>query len=160
MVATPFRSSQKRLTMSSTSNPSAQLGVVLKWYETVSTWQFDVLEEQFSDDYIHKTLPATANDPPKNKAQGIEHAKSIGKLLGHTDLKYEIIQLNETPGSIWVHSRLYGDLPGGVAFNTESIFIFTLSSGDNIQITAIQEYIDTKQAAEFAAAASAAAPQK
>ena len=73
--------------MSSTSIPSAQLSVVLKWYEAVSTWKFDVLEAQFSDNYIHKTLPATANDPPKNKAQGIEHAKSIGKLLGYTHLQ-------------------------------------------------------------------------
>ncbi|KAI9444093.1 hypothetical protein H4582DRAFT_2190254 [Lactarius indigo] len=97
----------------------------------IATWKFDVLEALFSDDYIHKTLPATANDPPKNKAEGIGHAKSIGKLLGYTDLKYEIFQSNEAPGSIWVHSRLYGDLPGGVAFNTESIYIFTLSSGDN-----------------------------
>ena len=62
--------------------------------------------------------------------------------------------------SCLIQSRLYGDLPGGVAFNTESIFIFTLSSGDNTQITAIQEFIDTKLAAEFAAAASAAAAPK
>ena len=53
-----------------------------------------------------------------------------------------------------IQSRLYGDLPGGVVFNNESIFIFTLSTADNIQITAIQEFIDTKQAAEFAAAAT------
>ena len=62
-----------------------------------------------------------------------------------------------------IQSRLYGNLPGGIVFNSESIFIFTLSAGDNIQITAIREFIDTKQAAEFAAAASkpaaAAAPE-
>ncbi|KAI9462836.1 hypothetical protein BJY52DRAFT_113540 [Lactarius psammicola] len=145
------------MSSTSTSNPSAQLSVVLKFYEAISNWKFDVLEALFSDDYIHKTLPATANDPPKNKAQGIEYAKSIGKLLGYTHLEYEIFQSNETTGSIWVHSRLYGNLPGGVTFNTESIYIFTLSSGDNIKITAIQEFIDTKLAADFAAAASAAA---
>ena len=73
--------------MSPTSNPSAQLSVVLKWYEAVSTWKFDVLEAQFSDDYMHKTLPATANDPPKNKAQGIEFAKSVGKSFGYGPLQ-------------------------------------------------------------------------
>ncbi|KAH9005642.1 hypothetical protein EDB86DRAFT_2879772 [Lactarius hatsudake] len=166
-----------------TSNPSAQLSVVLKFYEAIATWKFDVLEALFSDDYIHKTLPATANDPPKNKTEGIEYAKSLGKLIGYTSLKYEIFQLNEAPGSIWVHvrpeqhffqriytcitdiscliqSRLYGDLPDGVAFNIESIYIFTLSSGDNIQITAIQEFIDTKLAAELEAVTSAAAAPK
>lgn len=146
--------------MSPTSNPSAQLSVVLKWYEAVSTWKFDVLEAVLSDDYIHDTLPATANDTRKNKAEGIEYAKSIGGLLGYSHLQSEIFKLSETPGSIWVHSRLYGDVPGGVAFNNESIFIFTLSSGDNIQITAIQEFIDTKLIAEFAAAAAAAAAPK
>jgi hypothetical protein len=51
-----------------------------------------------------------------------------------------------------------------MVFNSESIFIFTLSAGDNIQITAIQEFIDTKLAAEFAAAAASkpadAAPEE
>ena len=75
------------MSSTSTSGPSAQLSVVLKFYEAISTWKFDVLEALFSDDYIHKTLPATANDPPKNKAQGIEYAKSIGKLLGYSDLQ-------------------------------------------------------------------------
>ena len=49
---------------------------------------------------------------------------------------------------------------GGVAFNSESIFILTLGSPDNIRITTIHEFIDTKLAAEFAAAASAAAAPK
>jgi hypothetical protein len=49
--------------------------------------EFDILEAQFSDDYIHKTLPSTANDPPKDKTQGIEYAKSFGKLLGYRDLQ-------------------------------------------------------------------------
>jgi hypothetical protein len=144
--------------MSPTSKPSAQLSVVLRWYDAVSNWKFDVLEEQFSEDYRHETLPSNTNDPPKNKAEGIEFAKSVGKMLGYTPLQYEIFRFSETPGHIWVHSRLYGNIPGGMVFNSESIFIFTLSSGDNIQITAIREFIDTKLAAEFAAAASKPAP--
>jgi len=141
------------------SQHSAQLSVVLRWYEAISNWKFDVLEEQFSEDYIHTTSPANTNDPPKNKAEGIEFAKSIGKLFGFHPLQYEIFRLSETPGQIWVHSRLYGTIPGGVVFESESIFIFTLSSGDNIQITAIQEFIDTKLAAESAAATSGRAAQ-
>ena len=106
---------------SSTSKPSAQLSVVLRWYEAVSNWKFDVLEEVFSEDYKHETLPSTVNDPQKNKAQGIEFAKSMGKLLGYTPLQvrrafinwgrnhvppqYEIFRLSETPGHIWVHVR-------------------------------------------------------
>ena len=62
--------------------------------------------------------------------------------------------------NILPHTVEAARLPGGVAFNNESIFIFTLGSGDNIQITAIQEFIDTKLAAEFAAAASAAVAPK
>jgi hypothetical protein len=50
-----------------------------------------------------------------------------------------------------VQARLYTD---NLAFNSESIFMFTLSSGDNIQITGIQDFIDTKTAAELAAAAA------
>jgi hypothetical protein len=51
----------------------------------------------------------------------------------------------------YVQARLYTD---NLAFNSESIFMFKLSSGDNIQITALQDFIDTKMAAEFAAAAA------
>jgi len=59
-----------------------------------------------------------------------------------------------------MQSKIYGDLPGGTEFNTESIFIFTLRSAAEIQFTAIQEFIDTRAAAEFAAAASEAAVPK
>jgi hypothetical protein len=55
-----------------------------------------------------------------------------------------------------VQSRFYSET---LPFSTESIFIFTLSSGDNIQITSIQEFIDTKTAADFAAAAASASQQ-
>ncbi|KAI0291003.1 hypothetical protein BC826DRAFT_514111 [Russula brevipes] len=138
------------------TNPSPQLSVVLQWYKAVTAWKFDVLEELFSDDYIHKTLPASANEQPKNKAEGIAHAKAVGALFGYKPLQYEIFQLSENAGTIWVHSRLYGDSPGG-PFTHESIFIFTLSSGDDIKITAIQDFVDTKLTAELAAAAAASA---
>lgn len=71
----------------SLDNPSRQFSVILRWYDAVTTWKFDVLEEQFSEDYKHTTLPATANDPPKNKAEGIEYAKGVAALLGHRPLK-------------------------------------------------------------------------
>jgi hypothetical protein len=113
--------------MSPTSKPSAQLSVVLRWYDAVSNWKFDVLEEQFSEDYRHETLPSNTNDPPKNKAEGIEFAKSVGKMLGYTPLQvrrafinwdrnhvlpqYEIFRFSETPGHIWVHVRPSPEYP-------------------------------------------------
>jgi hypothetical protein len=59
-----------------------------------------------------------------------------------------------------VQSRLYGEIPGGFQFNSESVYIFTLSSGDDVKITAIQEYIDTKLAADFAASAASTSPTR
>jgi hypothetical protein len=56
-----------------------------------------------------------------------------------------------------LQSRLYTD---NLAFNSESIFMFTLSSGDTIQITAIQDFIDTKMVAELAAAATSSNAQQ
>jgi hypothetical protein len=53
-------------------------------------------------------------------------------------------------------SKLHGEAPGGISFANESIFIFTLkSSGDNVKITSVQDFVDTKQTAEAAAAAAA-----
>ena len=76
------------------SQQSAQLGVVLRWYDAITTWKFDVVEELFADDYEHTTVPASANEPPKNKAQGIEHAKYIGKLLGYPCLQVRLAFVN------------------------------------------------------------------
>ncbi len=73
--------------MSSTSEPSPQLCAVLSFYDAVTNWKFDVLDELFADDYIHDTYPSSANVPPKSKTEGIEHAKAIGALLGYTPLK-------------------------------------------------------------------------
>jgi len=64
-----------------------------------------------------------------------------------------------------VQSRIYGDIPGGSSFNAESIYIFTFSTGDDIKITAISEFVDTKlqpppsTTPELAAAAPQAAEQ-
>jgi len=75
-------------------------------------------------------------------------------------MKYEILQLNESKESVWVHVKLHGEGPGGASFSNESIFIFTLSSsGGDTKITAIQDFVDTKQAADVAAAAAAATQQ-
>jgi len=52
---------------------------------------------------------------------------------------------------------MHGEGPGGASFSNESIFIFTLkSSGDNVKITSVQDFVDTKQTADAAAAAAAA----
>jgi hypothetical protein len=58
---------------------------------------------------------------------------------------------------------MFGEGPGGYSFSNESVFIFTLSSpgpGEKVKITAIHDFVDTKQAADTAAAAAAAAAQR
>ena len=48
------------------------------------------------------------------------------------------------PSTPRVQARIYGDIPGGHPFNAESIYIFTLSAGDDIKITVVSEFIDNK----------------
>jgi len=142
------------------TNPSPQLGVVLQWHKAATAWEFDVLEVLLSDDYTYRILPASANAQPKNKGEAMAYVKSVGALFGYKPLKYEILQFSEHAGTIWVHSRVYGDGPSDLLareFSYESIFIFTVSSGDDIKITAIQDFVGTKLTAELAAAAAAAA---
>ena len=69
------------------SNPSPQLSAVHLFYDAITTWKFDVIGELFSDDYIHTTLPSTANVPPKSKAEGLAHAKGVAEALGYAPLK-------------------------------------------------------------------------
>lgn len=66
---------------------SPQFNAVQQFYDAVTTWKFDVLESLFSDDYVSKVLPASANVPPKDKAEGIQHAKDIGASIGYAPLK-------------------------------------------------------------------------
>ena len=69
------------------SNPSPQLSAVLRFYDAITNWRFEVIDELFSDDYIHTTLPSSANEAPKDKAQGLAHAKGVAAALGYTPLK-------------------------------------------------------------------------
>jgi hypothetical protein len=73
--------------MATLSNPSPHLGAVLQFYDAITNWKYDVVEKLFSEDYIHTTLPASAKEPPKTKAQGMAHAKAVGAALGYTPLK-------------------------------------------------------------------------
>jgi hypothetical protein len=74
-------------------NDTPQFCAVRAFYNAVTAWKFDALEKLFSEDYIHKTLPATAGDAPKNKAEGIAHAKAVGAMFGYAPLKVR-------PGSV------------------------------------------------------------
>jgi hypothetical protein len=88
-------SSPKTMTVSKSS--SSQLNTtVTKFYEAVTGWDFDALETLFSEDYEHRTHPASANDPPKNKKQGIEFARTIGGLLGHAKLNVRDRRINNS----------------------------------------------------------------
>ena len=108
------------------SSSSQVNATVTKFYEAVTAWDIDALETLFSEDYEHRTLPTSANDPPKNKKQGIEYARTIGDLLGHAKLnvrdrrititrasdsdvfyitQYEIFKSIELAGSVWAHVR-------------------------------------------------------
>jgi hypothetical protein len=69
------------------SNPSPQLSAVLRFYDGITNWKFDTIEELFDADYIHTTLPSTAKEPQKNKAQGLAHAKGVAAALGYTPMK-------------------------------------------------------------------------
>ncbi len=66
---------------------SPQFSAVRQFYDAVAAWNFDDLDKLFSEDYVHTTHPASAKDAPKNKAQGIEHAKAVGAMFGHAPLK-------------------------------------------------------------------------
>jgi len=65
---------------------------VTQFFEAIKDWDFDAIEKLFSEDFIHTTLPASANDPPKNKKYGIEHAKAVAALLGnpHLDVRRRV----------------------------------------------------------------------
>ena len=66
---------------------SPQFNAVQQFYDAVTTWKFDVLESLFSEDYVSRILPASANVPPKNKTEGIQHAKEVGDSMGYAPLK-------------------------------------------------------------------------
>jgi hypothetical protein len=84
----PFSSSipQSSTAMAFSKQSSPQFNVVEQFYTAVTTWKFDLLESLLSDDYVSKILPASANVPPKNKAEGIQHAKDIGASVNYTPL--------------------------------------------------------------------------
>jgi hypothetical protein len=82
------------------SSPSPQLSAVLQFYDAITNWKLDTVEELFDDDYIHTTLPSTAKEPPKNKAQGLAHAKDVAAAFGYTPLKV----------TCWIPNHAWGDL--------------------------------------------------
>ncbi|KAI0316309.1 hypothetical protein OF83DRAFT_1173022 [Amylostereum chailletii] len=129
---------------SSPANPTPQLNTVLVWYKAVSSWDIAALTTLLSENYVHHTLPASANDPPKNKTEGLAHARKMGEIFGNKPMNYEIYDVNEAEGKIWVHSKLSIEVPSGPSFNNESIFIFTIDPATPGEIAIIKEFVDTK----------------
>ena len=94
---------------SATPSSSPQFSAVQQFYEAVSHWDFEALEKLFAENYVHKTLPASANDPPKNKAEGIAHARAVGAMLGHAPLKVSKHAAGTTGASALLRSRRRGN---------------------------------------------------
>ena len=107
------------------SNPSPQLSAVQLFFDAITTWKFSVVEELFSDDYKHTTLPTTANQPPKTKAQGIAHAKAVAAALGNAPLKV----------MCWILSRHIRH----TAFTERSDVLFRAHSTRSFNITRVRE---------------------
>ena len=65
---------------------------VTRFFEGLKDWDFDIIEEVFSEDFVHTTLPASTNEPPRDKKRGIEHAKAVAALLGnpHLDVRRQV----------------------------------------------------------------------
>lgn len=72
------------------SNPSPQLRTVLRWYEAVTSWDFETLDKIFSDDYVHVSLPASVKEADKNKTEGLAHAKVMSGLFEGKPLKVSV----------------------------------------------------------------------
>jgi hypothetical protein len=63
------------------SSSSPVNATVTKFYEAVTVWDFDAFEELFSEDYEHRTLPASVNaGPPKNEEDDMKHIKKPSRL--------------------------------------------------------------------------------
>ncbi|THH12965.1 hypothetical protein EW146_g7215 [Bondarzewia mesenterica] len=148
------------------TNPSPQLLTVLNWFDAITRWDFDTLASLLSDDYVHSTLPASAGDPDKNKEEGIAHAKVSAQMLGGQHLNLEIYDVNEGEQKIWAHyadvflhtfqkTRLYAKPPSGLTYDSESIFLFTLSpqKDGQLKISVIKDFVDTKTMADLLASA-------
>ena len=74
--------------------------------------------------------------------------------LPYTDLKCLACKIS------YFQSKLYGEGLSSILFANESTFIFMFKpSGDNMKITLVQNFIDTKQTADAAAAAAATMQQ-
>ena len=70
----------------SVSNPSPQLSAVLKWYDAVSTWNIEAFSSSLAEEYTQSTLPVSAGQAQKDKAQGVAHAKAVAASLGNVPL--------------------------------------------------------------------------
>ncbi|KAI0056607.1 hypothetical protein BV25DRAFT_1920853 [Artomyces pyxidatus] len=137
---------------------SAQLHTVHQWYEAVTRWDVAKLDELFTPDYRHVSLPASVGEADKGKKEGLALVQFMASLFNGKAIDYEWYDVNETDGKIWVHSKMYGKTPKELAFNNESIFQFTLrAEGEGIQIAEIREFVDTKATAEFAQGLAGAA---
>jgi molybdopterin biosynthesis enzyme len=59
-------------------NPSPQLRTALAWIEGFNTWNIDLIAEQLSSEqYEHRILPASLNQPVRNKEQYVQYFRGV-----------------------------------------------------------------------------------
>ncbi|KIJ51392.1 hypothetical protein M422DRAFT_26806 [Sphaerobolus stellatus SS14] len=131
------------------ANPSTQLQVVLKWLEAWRTLNLDNILLALANNYKHQVLPKSLGRPVLNREEFIQNYKVILPLYTHlgTDKVKEII---EVPGKIFIHATSSGKSTTGAAYDNEYCLTFYLAhQDDDLKISHLKEFVDSKYTSEF-----------
>lgn len=129
---------------------STQLQTVFYFIQALRDWNFEMLESTLSEDYKMEVLPRSLGIPTRGKEEWLQTCKESNIL--EPGYRVDVIDINESPGRIWVHATVYARAKTGQSYENEYLLMFCLTTDDSGQpkIRELKEFMDSLYTTNFA----------
>jgi len=124
-----------------------QVQFVLKFFDHLSARNLDAAFSLLSAALVYELWPASLAHGPRTKSE----YKALLDTNPDRDVKFEILEMIESPGKVVAHVTLIVVSLTGGRYSKESCYIFTLGlNGDGSRtILHIKEIVDSKAATDI-----------
>ncbi|CAL1708222.1 unnamed protein product [Somion occarium] len=135
-------------------DPSPQLRTVLSFIQGLQESNFPLVKTMMTEDFTMSILPQSLGIPIRPRDEWLETCERAS-LLWPKSFRLDILDINESPGKLWLHGIATARAKMGKAYENEYMIMFRLTDGKETdgesKISEMKEFMDSLYTSNFAA---------
>ncbi|KAK7685313.1 hypothetical protein QCA50_011676 [Cerrena zonata] len=136
-------------------DPSPQLRTVLHFIQGLQNHDYSFVATTLSEDFLMCILPQSLGVPCRPREEWLEKCRR-SSLVWPKTFRLDILDINESPGKVWVHGIGTARAKTGKSYENEMLMMFKLSNGtespDGLpKVLELKEFMDSLYISNWAA---------